>query len=157
MKRRIIPFLTFGFLTCAILAALMRVCGSEHRPSGPELFTLRRGSFYEVLFSTVNTPEPVQLSGYRIAGRKHYGYPCYAVIVDTSLVGNTYGKLDLLRLTGNTLVAAIASLFLMGVGRLLFGLFSWLRSLAQSSAQTSVQGEEEAVSAPSVPKPSIRW
>lgn len=94
---------------------LMLVHGPEPLPSGPELFTLRRDSFYEVTFSRAGRSEPAPVTGAAIIRRQHFGFPCYALIVDESSVGNLYAKLDMVRFTANSLVAAVASLFLLSI------------------------------------------
>ena len=45
------------------------------------------------------------VTGSAIAKRQHFGYPCYALIMDESRVGNFYAKLDLVRFAANALVA----------------------------------------------------
>ena len=115
----------FVLLTIIFLTALMLVRGIEPRPSGPELFTLRRDNFYEVRFARTGQPEPMPVTGSAIAKRQHFGFPCYALIVDESRAGNLYTKLDLVRFTANGFVAALAAVVLSG------GLRVFSRALAK--------------------------
>lgn len=105
--------LTFVFLTIIILSALMLFHGTEPQPSGADVFTLRRDNFYEVRFASAGHPEPVPFTGSAIAKRQHFGFPCYALILDKSHAGNLYAKLDLVRFTANILFAALVSFFII--------------------------------------------
>jgi len=94
-----------------VLAAILMCCsGPEGEGGGAEgYFTMQRHHPTEVLLS--NLPPSPSAWGAPLS-RRHYGFPCWALIVDANAV-NWFGNLDLIRLGINVVCAGTAALVLL--------------------------------------------